>query len=275
MKSKVICLDWGFFMFSAGNACISNPTMHLQYTCLAMIIGNLRRIGVNKDDIILIAVDFHGKDYSSWRKLYSPKYKGGRKGLPAATYEKLNFLLQQIDKFSNFHIITVNHAEADDVMAVVCRYYKDKEVILCTADADLHQMWHYDNVKLFSPHRLSKRYKIKPINFDVQKFILKNVNKNHNNIINPLLSEQAFNDRVKCVDLLHLPPEIENQITAELVNLESKENHLENLPYPTLRDRFNQIYSPGTEPYEKSKKYYERKEDKNKKKKALKKGEKK
>ena len=172
-KSKVIVIDWGFFMFAAGNACISNPTMHLQYTVLNMIIGNLRKIGVNKDDTVIIAVDFHGEDYSSWRKLYSPEYKGGRKGLPTATYEKLNFLLKEIDGFSNFHIITANHAEADDCMAVACRYYKDKEIVLVVSDADLCQMWHYPNVKIFSPHRLSKRYKMKPPNFDVQKSILK------------------------------------------------------------------------------------------------------
>ena len=272
MNAKVIVLDWGFFMFSAGNACISNPTMHLQYTCLSMIIGNLKKIGVNKNDIVIIAVDFHGEDYSSWRKLYSEEYKGGRKGLPPATYEKLNILLGQIDKFSNFHIVVANHAEADDIMAVSCRYYKDKKVILCTCDADLHQMWIYENVKIFSPHRLSKRYKIKPSNFNVQKFILKNVNKNHNNIINPLLSEQAFNNRLLCVDLLHLPENIENQIIAELDNLQEKENNLELLPYPTLRLRFNQIYGEGSESYEKSVKYYERKEAKLKKKKAIKKG---
>ena len=275
MNSKVIILDWGFFMFSAGNACISNPTMHLQYTVLSMLIGNLKRIGVNKNDTVIIAVDFHGEDYSSWRKLYSEEYKGGRTGLPAATYEKLNVLLKQIDIFSNFHIIISNHAEADDIMAVGCRYYKDKEVILCTCDGDLQQMWYYENVKIFSPHRLSKRYKIKPSNFNVQKFILKNVNKNHNNIINPLLSEQAFNDRLKCVNLLELPANIESQILAELENLPEKENHLELLPYPTLKDRFIKIYGEATEPYNKSVKYYERKVKKLLKKKALKRGGKK
>jgi len=272
MKNKVIVLDWGFFMFSAGNACISNPTMHLQYTVLSMLIGNLKKIGVNKDDIVIIAVDFHGEDYSSWRKLYSEEYKGGRTGLPPATYEKLNVLLQQINIFSNFHVIVSNHAEADDIMAVACRYYKDKEVVLCTCDGDLHQMWNYENVKIFSPHRLSKRYKIKPDNFNVQKFILKNVNKNHNNIVNPLLSEKAFDDRLKCINLLELPIEIESQIIAELENLPEKENHLELLPYQTLKDRFMGIYNEGTESYEKSRKYYERKEKAKMKKKALKRG---
>lgn len=259
-------------MFAAGNACITNPTMHLQYTVLNMIIGNLKKIGVAKNDIVIIAVDFHGEDYSSWRKLFSPEYKDGRKGLSPETYEKLNILLGQIDKFSNFHIIIVNHCEADDVMSCACRYYKDKEVILCTSDSDLHQMWEYSNVKLFSPHRLSKRYKIKPPNFNVQKFILQNVNKNHNNIVNPLLCEQDHFDRLKCVNLLKLPEFVETPIIAELDNLEEKENHLDLIPYPKIRERFNQIYQEGTEPYEKSVKYYECKEKAKKKKKALKKG---
>ena len=601
-------------MFAAGNACLTNPTMHLQYTVLNMIIGNLKKIGVGKKDIVIIAVDFHGEDYSSWRKLYSPEYKAGRKGLPPEYYEKLNILLGQIDKFSNFHIIIANHCEADDVMACfsgqtyiasplknrqnriisklkigdkvysynlkknkielstitethkrivneikivhfdngtkvkvtenhrfyttknqwvavknlkvgneiyylnstqpnnkyvllkpkikgshnsyrlgylcgaiegdghlnikrnniqfnindidfvnrikkytesifhykftftkkektyrilignkiifdiikeyidnrdgqnnsfvmgfiagmfdsegclkqkkgqlamnisntnkslidfissklkvehniikqkqqynkqgkkykivylikiqkqleiikfftlykpaivrkypnfkeyaqylhngrtitkietktfkrkqgavynltvepnnnyfahnllvhncACRYYKDKEVILCTSDSDLHQMWEYPNVKIFSPHRLSKRYKMKPVNFNVQKFILENVNKNHNNIVNPLLCDQDHFDRLKCVNLLKLPDFVETPIIAELDNLEEKENHLDLIPYPKIKERFDQIYGEGSEPYEKSVKYYERKEKAKQKKKAYKK----
>ena len=272
MENKIIVLDYGFFLFSAGNACISNPSMHLESTALSMIIGNLKKIGVKKNDIVIIAVDYHGEDYSSWRVKFSPEYKKGRKGLPTLTYEKMNFLLKQIDQFSNFHIITSQHAEADDVMACAARHYKDKEVVLCTSDSDLHQMFHYPNVKIFSPHRLSKRYKIKPLNFDVHKFILKNVNKNHNNIINPLLNESAYYDRLKCVNLLELPIAIESQIIAELENLPEKENHLELIPYPKLKERYLQIYCEGTEPYSKSVKYYDRKAKKAAKAKALKKG---
>lgn len=151
-----------------------------------------------------------------------------------------------------------------------CRYYKNNEVILLTYDSDMNQLTSYGNVKIFSP--MTKRYKIMPKNYNAQKDILKKVNKEAaDNLINPILSEQAFNNRLKCVDLLHLPANIETQIIAELDNLQEKENNLELLPYPTLRARFNQIYGEGSESYEKSVKYYERKEKAKKKKKALKK----
>ena len=159
-------------------------------------------------------------------------------------------------------------------MAVSCRVFKDNEVILVTYDSDLCQCWSYPNVKMFSPK--TKRYKIPPDNYNAQKDILKKVNKEvSDNLVNPILCEDDFNNRLLCVNLLELPMHIEAQITAELDNLEEKEEHLENLPYPTLRARFPQIYNKGTESYEKSCKYYERKANKLAKKKALKKGSKK
>ncbi len=270
MKNKVVVLDYGFYLHTSAYAYIADSSRPASYTCLTMIIGDLKRIGVHPDDIIIIAVDFHGEDYSSWRKLYEPEYKGNRKKLPLELYEQMNYLLEKLNEATNFHIITVNHAEADDIMAVCCRYYKDKEVVLVVSDSDLEQMWEYDNVKIFSPHRLSKRYKIPPQNFNAYRFIQKKVGKEvSDNLVNPLLSEEDFNNRLKCIDLLHLPKNIELPIEAELDELKEKESNIDLLPYPTLRDRFSQIYNKGTEPYEKSVKYIERKKKRLAKKKAM------
>ena len=112
-----------------------------------------------------------------------------------------------------------------------------------------------------------------PKNYNAHEDILKKTNKEvADNLTNPILCEQDFDNRLKCVNLLELPEHIESQIIAELENLEDKEEHLENLPYPTLRDRFPQIYSPASESYEKSLKYYKRKAEQLAKSKAIKKG---
>lgn len=277
MNSKIIVIDWGIFSHRAIFASVRNPGVPSTYTCLSMVLGCLKRVGVDKQDKVIIAIDAR----NSWRKDFETSYKGDRsqkrKESPIdwdKEYKQMNWLLEKLNQATNFNQILLPRTEADGIMAVCCRYFKENEVILLTYDSDLCQCWSYGNVKIFSP--MTKRYKIMPKNYNAQKDILKKVNKEaSDNLISPILSEEAFNNRLLCVNLLILPPHIESQIVAELDNLDQKENRLENLPYPTLRDRFNQIYSSGTEPYEKSVKFYERREAKKQKAKALKKGGKK
>lgn len=276
-KNKIIVIDWGIISHRSIFASVRNPGVPATYTALSSVIGNLKRIGVNKEDKVIIACDAR----NSWRKDFEVDYKGDRskkrKESPIdwdKEYKNMNWLLEKLDLATNFQNILLPRCEADDVASVCCRYYKDNEIILLSYDSDFNQLTSYRNVKIFSP--MTKRYKIMPKNYNAQKDILKKVNKEAaDNLINPILSEQVFNNRLKCVDLLHLPENIENQIIAELDNLDEKELYLKNLPYPTLRERFMQIYNEGTEPFEKSVKYYERKEKAKKKKIALKKGGKK
>jgi len=277
MKNKVIVLDFGILSHRAIFVSGKNPSISSAHTCLASIIGCLKKIGVNKEDKVIIAVDAR----NSWRKDYEKDYKGDRAEKRknssidwSKEYENMNWLLDKIDKATKFNIIKLLRTEADDIMAVVSRVNKDKEVILVTYDSDMNQLTSYENVKIFSP--MTKRYKIMPKNYNAYKDIQKKCGKEvSDNLINPLLSEEDFNNRLKCIDLLHLPKNIELPIAAELDNLEDKEEHLELLPYEKLRERFPQIYNKGTEPYEKSVKYIERKEKKAAKKKAIERAEKK
>jgi hypothetical protein len=275
MGNKIIVIDWGIISHRSIFSAVKNPGVPATYTALSSVIGNLKRIGVNKEDKVIIAIDAR----NSWRKDFEKDYKGDRKEKRKESpidwdkeYENMNWLLDKINESTNFYNILLPRTEADDIMAVSGRFFKDNEVILVTYDSDLHQCWSYPNVKIFSPK--TKRYKIMPKNYNAQKDILKKVNKEaSDNLTNPLLCENDFNNRLKCVNLLELPKEIENQIIAELDNLSEKEEHLDQLPYPTLRARFPQIYGEGTESYKKSVKYYERKEKAKMKKKALKKGQ--
>ncbi|KKM81121.1 hypothetical protein LCGC14_1332910 [marine sediment metagenome] len=150
--SKVLILDWGMIIHIAGYASVHNKSVPPTYTVCVMMLSYLRKIGVNENDTIIIAVDAR----NSWRKDYEKTYKGNRteqrekSGLDWSTlYEQFNQLLVQLDKATDFHIIKVDRLEADDIMAVGCRYYKDKEVILITFDSDLEQMWSLSNVKYF------------------------------------------------------------------------------------------------------------------------------
>jgi hypothetical protein len=153
-------------------------------------------------------------------------------------------------------------------MAVASRYYKDLEIILVTYDSDLEQMWEYENVKIFSPK--TKRYKIKKPKFNVYQFLSKKIEKETaDNLTNPILNKQDYENRLKCVNLLELPEEIENKIKKELENITPKEEEIELLPFKTIRERFPEIYSKDKiETYEKSVNYYEKKEKRKRKKKS-------
>jgi len=272
MKNKVVFIDWGFFIHTAGWASVTNPKLYAPHNCLNMVISNLKKIGIDPDDKIIIAMDF----LSSWRKDYEPQYKEGRKHLPKEKYKEFDELVEKINIATNWHFIKIEHLEADDIMAVGCKYYKDNEVILITSDSDMEQMWYYPNVKIFSPHFKSHRYKIKPENFNVYKLISSKVRKEvADNLVNPILSTKDFDNREKVINLLELPEFVEIPIRESLNNLQEKDINVEEIPFDNIRDRFMSIYNNGTEPYEKSVKYYERKKKKLAKKKAAKRGEKK
>jgi len=268
--SKVIVCDWGILSHRAIFATAHNPGVPATYTCLSMMIGNLKRIGVTPDDTIIVAVDSRG----SWRKEYEKEYKGDRAKKRKESnidwtkeYSQMEWLLQKLEEATKFHIIKIDHLEADDIMAVASRYYKDKEVVLVTYDSDLDQCWSYPNVKIFSP--MTKRYKIVPPKFDVYKFIAKKCEKEaSDNMVNPILNQQDYDNRMICVNLLELPDWVENAITHELDNLPEKEENIELIPFNSLRDRFPKIYNPGKDlvTYEKCIKFEERRKNKAKKK---------
>jgi hypothetical protein len=403
--SKIIILDFGIYQHNAIYNIVNNPGIPATYTCLSMILGNLKRVGVSPDDKVIIACDARG----SWRKEYEEDYKGDRAQKRKDSridwdkeYAAMEWLLQKLDKATAWNIIKIDHCligstviktkgkdkylsdlkkgeevltynfrkhkfeynkilntfkntnkeyynlyfhgtektlkitgehkiytsrkwikaknlkisdiiysyndyemekteikngfivrriehikenqptqfynietqnrnyfanellvhncEADDIMAVASRYYKNQEVILCTYDSDLMQMLSYPNVKMFSPK--SKRYKILPPKFEVYNFIAKKIKKEvADNLVNPILNEQDYDNRMTCVNLLELPKWVEQAVINELKNLPEKEEHPELIPFNSLRNRFGSIYNPGKDlvTYEKCVKYEERK----------------
>jgi len=273
---KTVILDWSIFLFRSAFATVNNPTIPATYTALNMIVGNLKRIGISPDDTVIVAMDGKG----NWRKEFEPSYKGNRKEQREKSlvdfnkiFQEFDWLIEKVDRATNWHVIKLDTIEADDIAAVCCKYdkFKDSEIVLISYDSDWEQMWKYPNVKIFSP--MTKRYKIKPEKFDVYKFIAKKIRKEvADNLVNPILSTQDFDKREKVINLLTLPEFVELPIKESLNNLYEKDINLEELPYDTLRNRFMTIYNDGTEPYEKSFKYYERKKKKLAKKKSLKRG---
>lgn len=247
-KEKVIVVDWSIFLNMATHTAFKMPgRMQPTYLAMTMILGNLKRIGVEPCDEVIIACDH----LSSWRKQYIPQAKADRQEIRDKSginwteiYEQFNTLLEQVKQSTNWNVVQVPHIEADDIMSTCCRYYNDKEVILLTMDGDLELCFHYSNVKIFSPHRQMKRYKIRPKNFNVYKAIARMVTtKGHNNLDIPIENEDDYAIKEMCVNLIKLPEWVENKIKDELVKLKTKTDDIGNFPFNSLKERYGSLYN--------------------------------
>jgi len=216
------------------------------------ILSCLKKIGVDKDDVIVMATEGH-----SWRKDYLASYKAQRADDREKhklinwdkQFELLNKLHNQLDEATNWHFVRDwNLAEADDVCAVTVRYFKDKEVVVVTGDKDLYQLDYYDNCKIFTVNKKIKGTKgcyettiTNPLKIIADKTRLGD---RSDNLI-PLSTDTDEDRELRymLVNLLELPDYVENAIKEKLSNLPKKELNLNLLPpFKNAKEKFLQIY---------------------------------
>ncbi len=205
--NKVILIDSGFFCHKAIYSWGGEKKRRLEqgnnedpllstYTYLNMIYGTLKKIGIDRDDMVIVACDAR----NSWRKAFLEEYKGQRQALRDANdhinwdlqYSLINKLETQLNDTTNWYFIKLENAfnyadlaltdegeelkieefgsisydkefgiESDDIQAVCPNFFKDKEVILVTIDEDLSQLVYYKNCKIFNPNLKSPTNKSK------------------------------------------------------------------------------------------------------------------
>ena len=92
-----------------------------------------------------------------WRKQIFPNYKAGRKANRAKSEHDWEFIFdvlakikQEIKDFLPYKVIAVESAEADDIIATLCKRTNEKVLIL-SGDKDFIQLHHYGNVYQWSP----------------------------------------------------------------------------------------------------------------------------
>ena len=123
----------------------------------------------NKYGEIVICTDFH----SSWRKEIFPFYKAHRKverdkqkvekGMDwSALFDIISKIIVEIDTFFPYKVIRVEHAEGDDVIAVLSKTFKEKSLIV-SSDKDFSQLYKYKWVRQFSPMKQKMLNGIDPI----------------------------------------------------------------------------------------------------------------
>jgi len=121
---------------------------------------------------LIICID--GRNY--WRKEVFKHYKAGRKKWREASdidwdsfFEKFNKIKEELVEFFPYKVVVVDSAEADDVIAVVCKNAdlffpssapddffdagkSTEKILILSSDKDLVQLQRYPNISQWSPN---------------------------------------------------------------------------------------------------------------------------
>jgi len=246
--SKIIVIDFGGVQHTALFAHRNFGNTPVTYILMRMMIGYLKKIGIEKDTLIIIAQDF-----GSWRKNLDPNYKAQRKEVRETfeeeqwwkdKYEEINEFIKQLNECLPWHWIKIYRDEADDIASVAVRYYKDKEVVLVSSDKDWEMLLNFENVKIFSPlqNKKTKVAKYKDVPFPVKVLLEKIQGDVSDNLLVKPSSEREFEIRKKIVNLLELPDEIEQPIKEQFQNLLPKNLYLHKVPYRSVREEIRKLY---------------------------------
>lgn len=127
-----------------------------------MILNSIRAIRRKfKDEYgeIVICVD----DSNYWRKSAFPYYKAARKKAKEkslidwnAVYKSINAMKDDLDKFFPYQYISVENAEADDIIGTIIHHKGQvldtgEPILIVSGDRDYFQLHGYGNVKQYDP----------------------------------------------------------------------------------------------------------------------------
>ena len=241
-KNKIIVIDFGYCMHRAIFAYINNKAVPCTFTFMKMLIGYLRKIGVDLDTTVIAAQDF-----GSWRKEIDKNYKAQRKDYRESKetaefwkniYKEFNEFIIKLENCLNWQFVKIYKYEADDIASVACRYYKENEVILISADKDWEMLCHFNNVKIFSP--ITKKYKIVK---NPAKVLLEKIQGDiSDNLLEKPKNEKEFQIRKKIVDLIKLPSEIEMTIREVFDNFPMKNMLINKVPFYSIQKSLKDLY---------------------------------
>lgn len=98
-----------------------------------------------------------------WRREYFPNYKYQRKQVRLETQESsdkwddlfdiITVVRQEIKENFPYMVLAIDNAEADDIIAILCReaHNNKEKVMIVSGDKDFIQLHKYDEVKQYSP----------------------------------------------------------------------------------------------------------------------------
>ena len=146
---------------------IANSENFLYHVIIQDLLFYGKKFQHSKDNRLVIACD-----NGSWRRKFFKenknrfpeyqqqdigKYKGTRKRqeIPFSykrAYEIMDDTIEKMDKWTNFVVIKVENAEADDVIAVLTKNLKEEPVVIVSSDKDFKQLFRYrDDLIIYDP----------------------------------------------------------------------------------------------------------------------------
>jgi hypothetical protein len=103
---------------------------------------------------LVIACD--NKKY--WRKQIFPNYKANRKKAREDSgydwnviFDTINLLKSELKLVFPYRVLEIEGAEADDIIATLCKHTRDQKILIISGDHDFIQLQKYDNVFQYSP----------------------------------------------------------------------------------------------------------------------------
>ena len=162
---------------------ISKPTGKINDGYMIMLIFNsiltmTSKFKASTTNEVILALDsrpswrhdFYIENTKSFPEYKNQTYKGDRKKDFDIPWDKLweafNEGMEILDEASDFKVIKVDLAEADDIIAVLAKNApQDEDVFICSSDKDFHQL-QTKNIHLYDP---IKRKIVPPIDVERHK----------------------------------------------------------------------------------------------------------
>ena len=165
-----------------------------------MILNSVRmyRTMFNEDyGEIVLAYDSR----AYWRKEIFPQYKSNRRKNREednkdwdSIFGVLNNIKEEIKEFLPYKVVEVYGAEADDVIATLCKHYQNEKVMIVSGDKDFIQLQKYPFVQQWSPITKKSVNGYDP-NVYIQEHILKG--DTSDGIPNVLSPDNTFTDGLR------------------------------------------------------------------------------
>lgn len=121
-----------------------------------MVVNTIRSYHVNfKDQYGELVIACDHKRY--WRKDIFPYYKANRRKAREdsgynwnAIFDAINTIKAELKEFFPYRVVEVNGAEADDIIATLCKHV-DQPIMIVSGDHDFIQLQKNPSVKQWSP----------------------------------------------------------------------------------------------------------------------------
>ena len=181
-----------------------------------------------------------------WRRDYFPEYKLNRKMSREKDsldwndiYAVLNKIKDELRENLPYKYLEVYGAEADDIIAVLCKKYQNEDIVIVSADKDFIQLHKYPKVKQYSTNTKKMINGIDP-NVYIKEHILKgdssdgipNVLSPDNTFVDGLRQKPLSKKKIEVMlqtdfDYLHDKVKRNYQRNEKLINLDNVPEELE------------------------------------------------